>query len=116
MRMIFRCDSALADQLPRPIPARSAFPDWLRAMRSTEHSEIHGRTIRTVKQCPPFIDAMALGVMILLPCDVAVDRCSFSWSWDIPEPQTTGHPRAPLSFHVPEQFAGAPFARNKRAV
>jgi hypothetical protein len=59
MRMIFRCDPALTDYLPRPIPARSALPDWLRAMPAKAHSEIHGRDIRTVKQCPPFIDAMA---------------------------------------------------------
>ena len=74
MRMIFRCDPALSDHLPRPVPARSALPDWLRAMPAKAHSDIHGRDIRTVKQCPPFIDAMAYGVMILLPCDVTVER------------------------------------------
>src|ERR1700755_868167 len=85
MRMIFRCDPALKKHLPRPIPARSALPDWLRQMASKAHSEIHGREIRTVKQCPPFVDAMAYGVMILLPCDVTVEGGAFSWHWDIPE-------------------------------
>ncbi len=70
MRMTFRCDPALTDDLPRPFPARGALPDWLRAMPAKAHSDIHGRDIRTVKQCPPFIDAMAYGVMIPLPCDV----------------------------------------------
>ena len=115
MRMIFRCDPALVDYLPRPIPARSTLPDWLRAMPAKARSEIHGREIRTVKQCPPFIDAMAYGVTILLPCDIAVDQGSFSWDWNIPEPQTSGHPRAPLSFHVAAQFAQAPFARGGHA-
>ncbi|WP_407178924.1 hypothetical protein [Bradyrhizobium sp. STM 3562] len=115
MRMIFRCDPNLADHLPRPVPARSALPDWLRDMPANAHSEIHGRGIRTVKQCPPFVDAMAYGVMILLPCDVAVERGAFSWDWKIPEPATEGHPRAPLSFHVAAQFAGAPFANGGRA-
>ena len=115
MRMIFRCDPALSDYLPRPIPARSALPDWLRAMPAKAHSEIHGREIRTVKQCPPFVDAMAYGVLILLPCDVTVDRGSFSWAWNIPEPMTLGHPRAPLSFHVAAQFPDAPFARAGQA-
>ena len=105
MRMIFRCDPALSEHLPRPVPARSALPDWLRAMPAKAHSDIHGRDIRTVKQCPPFVDAMAYGVLILLPCDVIVERGAFSWEWDIPEPATSGHPRAPLSFHVPAQFA-----------
>ena len=115
MRMIFRCDPALSDHLPRPVSARSALPDWLRAMPATAHSEIHGRDIRTVKQCPPFVDAMAYGVLILLPCDVIVERGSFSWEWGIPEPATSGHPRAPLSFHVPAQFADAPFAKAGQA-
>jgi hypothetical protein len=115
MRMIFRCDPALSDHLPRPVPARSLLPDWLRAMPAKAHSEIHGREIRTVKQCPPFVDAMAYGVLVLLPCDVTVNSGSFSWDWNIPEPQTSGHPRAPLSFHVPAQFPDAPFARHGQA-
>jgi hypothetical protein len=115
MRVIFRCDPALIDYLPKPVLARSALPDWLRAMPAKAHSDIHGRDIRTVKQCPPFIDAMAYGFLILLPCDVSVDRGAFSWAWDIPAPLTQGHPRAPLSFHVAEQFAGAPFAEAKQA-
>ena len=115
MRMTFRCDPALSDHLPRPVPARGSLPDWLRAMPAKAHSEIHGRDIRTVKQCPPFIDAMAYGVMILLPCDITVERGSFSWAWDIPEPATSGHPRAPLSFHVAAQFPDAPFARDGQA-
>ncbi|MGA2289120.1 hypothetical protein [Bradyrhizobium sp.] len=112
MRMIFRCDPALSAHLPRPVPARRALPDWLRAMPAKAHSQIHGREIRTVKQCPPFVDAMAYGVSILLPCDVAVERGAFSWDWDIPEPSTSGHPRAPLSFHVAAQLPDTPVARD----
>jgi hypothetical protein len=115
MRMIFRCDPALSEHLPRPMPARSALPDWLRAMPGSAHSEIHGRDIRTVKQCPPFVDAMAYGVLILLPCDVIINNGAFSWDWNIPVPATPGHPRAPLSFHVPAQFPNAPFARQGQA-
>ena len=32
MRVVFRCDPALEKELIRPIPARRALPDWLRAM------------------------------------------------------------------------------------
>ena len=73
MRMTFRCDPKLADHLTRPYPARRALPDWLRAMPAKAHSDIHGRDIRTVKQCPPFVDAMAYGVMIPLPCDIRIE-------------------------------------------
>jgi hypothetical protein len=116
MRVIFRCDPALAEHLPRPIPARSALPEWLRSMRPKAYSELHARDIRTVKQCPPFIDAMTHGFMILLPCDITVDNGAFSWDWAIPEPATPNYPRAPLSFHVPEQLAGAPFSNGNAAV
>src|SRR5947207_14287695 len=70
MQVTFRCDPALLDLLPRPVPARAALPDWLRAMAPRAPSELHGREIRTVKQCPPFVDAMSHGFMLLLPCDV----------------------------------------------
>src|SRR6266851_2060900 len=40
---------------------------------------------------------------------------SFSWDWNIPEPVTSGHPRAPLSFHVAAQFPDAPFAKDGQA-
>lgn len=116
MRMIFRCDPKLAGHLVRPFPARSGLPDWLRAMPATAHSDIHGRDIRTVKQCPPFVDAMAYGIMIPLPCDVRIEAGEFSWDWDIPEPETAGHPRAPLSFHPAAQFAAAPFANGRSAL
>ena len=86
MRMIFRCDPRLAEHLPRPFPARTALPDWLRAMPAKAHSEIHDREIRTVKQCPPFVDAMAHGVMIPLPCDVRVERGAFAGGPPAPSP------------------------------
>ena len=111
MKITFRCDPALIDLLPRPVPARAVLPDWLRAMAPRVESPVHGREIRTVKQCPPFVDAMRHGFMLVLPCDVAVaPGMKFSWDWPLPELTLQGHPRAPLSFHVPEQIAGSPLA------
>ena len=115
MKIIFRCDPALIDLLPRPIPAKAALPDWLRQMAPRVPSAVHGRAIRTVKQCPPFVDAMAHGFMLLLPCDVAVQDGQFSWNWALPELSLKGHPRAPLSFHVPEQLVGSPLARGTQS-
>jgi hypothetical protein len=115
MRMTFRCDPTLQKHLLRPVPARGQLPDWLRKMPAKAHSDIHGREIRTVKQCPPFVDAMAYGVVIPLPCDVKVDRGAFTWDWNIPQPATEGHPRAPLSFHVATQLAEAPLGNAGRA-
>ena len=116
MRIVFRCDPALLELLPRPIASREALPDWLRKLAPRAPSALHGRAIRTVKQCPPFVDAMSLGFMVLLPCDVQVHKGRFSWQWEAPKPATEHHPRAPLSFHVPAQFAGTPLAQGDSAL
>ncbi len=116
MKITFRCDPALIDLLPRPIPAGAALPEWVRALAPRVPSAVHGREIRTVKQCPPFVDAMRHGFMMVLPCDVAVaPGMQFSWDWPLPELRVQGHPRAPLSFHVAEQVAGSPLARGQRS-
>jgi hypothetical protein len=116
MKVTFRCDPALIDLLPRPVPAKQALPDWLRALRPRVPSAVHGREIRTVKQCPPFVDAMTHGFMLPLPCDVVVERgMKFSWDWPLPQLAVQGHPTAPLSFHVPEQVAGSPLARGTQS-
>jgi hypothetical protein len=99
----------MLDSLIRPIPARSALPDWLRAMPRTAFSETHGQDVRTVKQCPPFVDAMAHGFVIPLPCDITVHDGVLSWDWDRPPLSIDSHPKSPLSFHAPAQVAGTPF-------
>jgi hypothetical protein len=116
MRIVFRCDPALYDRLPRPVAARAVLPDWLRTMPASAFSELHDQKIRTVKQCPPFVDAMAHGFIIPLPCDITVRDGKFSWSWDLPPLATKAHPRSPLSFHVPAQVTGTPFHDPARAV
>lgn len=115
MTIRFRCDPALFDLLPRPVPAKAALPDWLRRMAPRAPSPVHQRSIRTVKQCPPFVDAMTHGFMMLLPCDVSVEAGRFSWDWPLPALSVQGYPRAPLSFHVPEQIAGSPLERGRQS-
>jgi hypothetical protein len=109
MRVIFRCDPALCDLLPKPVPARQALPEWLRAMPRHAFSDLHGEAVRTVKHCPPFVDAMSQGFVIPLPCDVTVEKGRLSWDWDLPPLAAVHHPRAPISFHAPAQVEGTPF-------
>jgi hypothetical protein len=116
MRIVFRCDPALEKHLPPPIPARAALPDWLRSMPGRAFSPTHGTEVRTVKQCPPFIDAMTYGFIIPLPCDVTMRAGVLSWQWDIPPPAVHAHPRSPISFHVPEQVEGTPLHEPDRAL
>ena len=116
MNITFRCDPALIDLLPRPVPAQAGLPDWLRKMAPRVPSALHQRSIRSVKQCPPFVDAMAHGFLILLPCEVRVQDGVFSWDWPLPALALQHQPRAPLSFHVAEQVAGSPLAQGSHAV
>lgn len=109
MKVTFRCEPALFDTLPRPIPARDALPDWLRAMPRTAYSDLHGTEIRKVKQCPPFVDAMIHGFIISLPCDVTMANGVLTWDWTLPPLSVEAHPRAPLSYHVPAQVVATPF-------
>jgi hypothetical protein len=108
MQIIFRCDPNLIDTLPRPLPARQTLPAWLRSMPARTFSELHGQKVRTVKQCPPFIDAMCYGFVIPLPCDVRVENGRLEWDWDLPPLSVPGHTRSPISFHVPAQVTGTP--------
>ena len=108
MRIIFRCDPALIDHLPRPLPARQALPDWLRTMPRHALSDMHGEELRTVKHCPPFVDAMSQGFVIPLPCDVTVHQGQMTWHWDLPPLSAQHHPRSPISFHHPAQTTGTP--------
>ena len=109
MDIRFRCDPALLHALPRPRPARQALPGWLRSMPMAAPSDMHGAPVRTVKQCPPFLDAMRAGFVMPLPCDLHYADGAFSWDWTLPQPALAGHPHAPISFHAAAQVAGAPF-------
>ncbi|MBR9765931.1 MAG: hypothetical protein GYB53_21035 [Rhodobacteraceae bacterium] len=105
-----RCHPALEPLLPKPVPARRALPDWLREMPSEAASEVlDGAMVRTVKHCPPFLDALGLGVMIPLACDLLFEAGAVSWDWDMPALPDTLISRAPIGVHVPEQASGAPW-------
>jgi len=117
MKIVFRCDPAIIDILPKPMPARDGLPGWLKTMPRAAFSEFHGQQIRTLKQCPPFVDAMGAGFLIPLPCDVRVEAGRFAWDWALPPLSLHDHTRSPLSFHVPAQLAGSPlFAAGRPAI
>ena len=49
MRIVFRCDPTIENELMRPVTARSALPDWPRAMPPTAFSELHGRPLAILR-------------------------------------------------------------------
>ena len=86
MKITFRCPEELLDHLPRPIPAKRRVPDWYKQMPMNAFSPDLDQDVQTLKQCPPFLDAMTYGFIIPLPVNVKVDNMEFSWNWDVPQP------------------------------
>lgn len=79
-------------------------------MPANAPSELHdGADVRTLKQCPPLIDALGLGLLMPLVADVMVRDGVLSWDWDVPAMPDQLLVRSPIGFHVPEQTKGAPF-------
>lgn len=116
MEIAFRCPPELEDLLPRPIPARAGLPDWLKDMPQSAEDADLGFAVRTVKLCPPFVDAMSSGFLIPLAADIEVRAGRFSWDWELPPSSLGETTRAPLSFHYPAQTDGAPFHQADTAV
>lgn len=108
MKVTFRCPPELFDILPRPVPARDGLPEWLRAMPAEAPVAELGAAVRTLKHCPPFLDAMRTGFLMPLAADVRVEGGAFSWDWDLPRTALGRTTRSPLSFHHAEQALGSP--------
>jgi hypothetical protein len=114
MTLIFRCPPQLMGVLPPPIPAVQGLPDWFKSLPHTAFNAIAQAEGQTVKRCPPFIDAMTCGFLILLPCDLKVERGAFSWDFDPPANGVDDFVRSPIAFHDPSQVAGTPFFEEDR--
>ena len=110
MKIIARCHPQLEPLLPKPVPATQARPGWLRDMPGeVAANSLNGATIRTVKHCPPFIDALSAGILIPLATDLHVADGQVAWDWDPPAITDAPITRAPIGLHVPEQAHGGPF-------
>lgn len=103
-----RCHPALADLLLPPASASSALPQWLKDMPTEVVAPTVNASVRTLKQCPPMIDAMRHGVVLFLSTDIRVDAEGFHWEWNFPALPDSALPRAPLGVHVPEQASSVP--------
>lgn len=96
--------SAHAERYPPPYPASKEVPEWLKAMPVVGEKQPE-RMLKSVKSCPPFLEAMTCGYIIPLAADIklTVDR----------EGQFRGEASDVdiLRFHFAGQVQGAPFER-----
>ena len=96
--------------IPEPVPARSMLPDWFKKLKNFGHEEAENPTrwpARSVKRCPPVLDAMVSGWILTTPAEIEViineDGSGVEWStaWDhsVIEDhkihQIKGHPSLP---------------------
>ena len=105
----FRCPPELAGVLPRPIPAALGLPDWFKALPQKAFSADLQGDLLTIKKCPPVIDAMTYGFLMLLATDLKVENGEFSWQTDWPGGEFSNITRSPIGFHDGSQVAGTPF-------
>jgi hypothetical protein len=96
------------DVFPRPYPANRDIPEWFKAMPTEAGAQ--GMTIGTVKNCPPFIEAITCGYIIPLVADISLSL----------DPAGVFHGQGPtcygqsafadiVQFHRAPQVKGAPF-------
>ena len=109
MKLCFSCLPGWEPFLPKPTLATGGLPDWLKAMPGHATSgTLAGAEVRTVKQCPPFIDAMQGGILFPLAADLTIKDREFTWNWDLPPHPDGRMTRSPIGVHVPEQATGVP--------
>lgn len=109
MKIAFSCLPGWEAYLQRPALASGTLPEWLKGMPTVSKSAVLADAeVRTLKQCPPFIDAMREGILFPLAADVTVKDGSFSWDWDLPPHPQARMTRSPLGVHVPEQALKVP--------
>jgi len=116
MTLTFRCPPELETLLPRPIPATLGLPDWFKVLPQRAFNPTMGAEAQTVKKCPPFIDAMTYGFLMLLPVDLAVHDGEFTWQFDVPKGFVSEFSHSPIGFHDGSQVAGTPFFDDDRFI
>ena len=93
-----------ADRYPPPYPASKEVPDWLKAMPVVGEKQPE-RLLKSVKNCPPFVEAITCGYVIPLATEI---KLTVDW-------QGQFHGEASdvdiLRYHSAGQVQGAPFER-----
>src|ERR1700751_4541375 len=116
MPLTFRCPADLVGVLPEPIPAVQGLPEWFKAMPQRVVNPRSGYQQETLKRCPPFIDAMTYGFLILLATDLKVQNGEFTWDFEVPRGTFSDHSFSPIDFPDPVQAVGSPFFDDDRYI
>jgi hypothetical protein len=91
------------NNFPRPYPANRDIPDWFKTMPPEVDSE--SASARTVKNCPPFLEAMSCGYVMPLVADI---RLSLDQAGQLLAQSSYADL---VHMHLPSQVKGAPFEK-----
>lgn len=106
----FRCAEEHYGVIAEPVPANRIIEDWYRklSMEVPEYNNLKNFG-HSVKACPPFLDAMTLGYMILMPVDfkieVSLGGRQFEAGWRYPGPLVEGHSEMHIKGHPQQERA-----------
>jgi hypothetical protein len=89
---------------PPPYPATKEIPDWFKAMPVVGEAQ-PDRILKSVKNCPPFLEAMTCGYIIPLAADI---KLAVDWAGNFQGESTNVEI---VHYHSASQVQGAPFEK-----
>lgn len=88
-KVTFTTEPELHGIIPPPKPARSHIPDWFKKLKNFQSEDKDDSEVwpnRTIKRCPPFLDAMVSGYLMVTPAEIEIvvneDGSGVDWRTD----------------------------------
>jgi len=101
-KTIFTTEAYLKDIIPPPVPARTKLPNWYRHLPNFVEGpdKFMGRTL---KRCPPVLDAMSAGYILTTPAEIEVrvneEGDIVDWKSDFVVPVIEAHTKEQIGKH-----------------
>lgn len=104
---------ALTNIVPEPEPGTKNVPSWYKEQPTISGTDIPDRGIMrlTVKKCQAFFDAMSMGYILKVPCDIYVDTTGDNMNIQLPV-HMEKYRASLISEHIQEQVSHLPIDRD----
>ena len=110
-KITFACldELVLQDTTVHPKPISEIVPSWFKNIPTNlkqEHQFEYTSKVKTVKQCPSFVDIFKYGYVLLAPTDIVLqyDKETQDFGWEIPYHWKTNNAEKPITIHGNTQF------------
>lgn len=108
MKIKFHQVRELPEPIEKPYPGSRNLPDWFKNLSNKTTGDF-----KTVKKCPPFLDAMSTGYIIPVPMDliIAIDEKGEDWVLFPKKGDKEKYGKYTIvESHDASQYPGTPFA------